>query len=293
MKFIHNLIHIYPQPKTDFLYPHFIILKFFRMKKSGFLLCTGIFLMISCNQQNSSKTKYNELLSDNMKGDIQLIEETPYQVDSSGTATMMDSCCITLTEFDVNGNTLKNSEKESSGTVKSASVFTRHENGLFASVLNTEKGKTKNSFKLSFDESGSWNTGEAFDSSGKLEFYYDGIGHNEFGQVTSWIQHKPDSSLGVSANLKYNKNLQTEMTMKDSSGKVMNTTTSKYNDQGEQIETTNVNVGKDSTTTKTTTFKYDTHDEQGNWTQRTTFDEKGKATKVVKRVYTYRVKKAG
>jgi inorganic pyrophosphatase len=46
-------------------------------------------------------------------------------------------------------------------------------------------------------------------------------------------------------------------------------------------------MAKDSTTTKTTTFKYDSYDEQGNWTQRTTFDDKGKATKVIKRTHTY------
>jgi hypothetical protein len=262
------------------------------MKKSGIYLLAGMFLMASCNQQDSSKTKYSELRAGNLNGDIERIVETPYQVDDTGAPTTMDSCCISITEYDENGNSIKNTEKESNENVKSEAVFTRHENGLFASNVESENGKIKNSFKLSFDESGKWKFGEAFDSSGKMEFYYDGISQNEYGQVASWVQHKPDSSLGVSAMLKYDKNLMTEMTTKDSSGKVNYTSVAKYDDKGQQVEVTNTTIGKDSTTVKVITYSYDTHDDQGNWTQRTTYDENGKATKVVKREYTYRDKKS-
>jgi hypothetical protein len=73
-------------------------------------------------------------------------------------------------------------------------------------------------------------------------------------------------------------------------GKVKSSSTSKYNDKGEQIERSNTNVTKDSSITTVTKYTYDTHDEMGNWTQRTEWDDKGKATKIVKRTYTYRKK---
>ncbi len=67
-------------------------------------------------------------------------------------------------------------------------------------------------------------------------------------------------------------------------------TANKYNDKNELIETSKDAVTKDSTTTKVTKYTYDSHDEMGNWTQRTTWDDKGKATAVTKRKYTYRKK---
>jgi len=44
---------------------------------------------------------------------------------------------------------------------------------------------------------------------------------------------------------------------------------------------------KDSTKTEVVTYKYDATDDKGNWTQRTTYNDKGKATKMVKRTITY------
>ncbi len=92
---------------------------------------------------------------------------------------------------------------------------------------------------------------------------------------------------GQEGESKYDKNLQTAFTMKDSTGKVKISSSYKYNDKGEQTEVSNTTITKDSTTTKVTKYTYDAHDEQGNWTQRTTWDDKGKATRVVKRSYTY------
>jgi len=81
--------------------------------------------------------------------------------------------------------------------------------------------------------------------------------------------------------------MQKSMTAKDSVGKMVYSYKAELNDKGEVAKSTSVEVGKDSTTTKVNTFTYDSFDEQGNWTQRTTYDEKGKATKVVKRAFTY------
>ena len=72
-------------------------------------------------------------------------------------------------------------------------------------------------------------------------------------------------------------------------GKVKTTSAAKYNDKGEQIEFSNTTITKDSTTTKVTKYIYDTHDDNGNFTRRKELDEKGKAIKITKRVYIYRM----
>jgi len=64
----------------------------------------------------------------------------------------------------------------------------------------------------------------------------------------------------------------------------------KYNDKGEQIERSNTDVGKDSTTTTVIKYTYESHDDMGNWTQRTTWNDKGKATSIAKRTIAYRKK---
>jgi hypothetical protein len=89
---------------------------------------------------------------------------------------------------------------------------------------------------------------------------------------------------------KYDKNLWLGFTGKDSVGKIKNSSVAKYNDKGEQVEVSNTNVTKDSTTTHVTKYTYDTHDDMGNWTQRTEWNDKGKAVKIIKREYTYRNK---
>lgn len=59
------------------------------------------------------------------------------------------------------------------------------------------------------------------------------------------------------------------------------------NDKSLISKTTETETGRDSTTTTVKTFIYDTFDEAGNWTQRTTNNDKGKVTKVVKRSFIY------
>jgi hypothetical protein len=140
------------------------------------------------------------------------------------------------------------------------------------------------------DDKGQWVVARSFDSTGKMDYYYTGISQTEFGQVMGWKQYDKDSVFRQEGKSKFDKNLQTSFIIKDSTGKVKSSTANKYNDKGEQTEVSNTTITKDSTTTKVTKYTYDTHDDQGNWTQRTTWDDKGKATKITKRAYTYKKK---
>jgi hypothetical protein len=81
---------------------------------------------------------------------------------------------------------------------------------------------------------------------------------------------------------------------KDSVGKITYTSKLVLNDKkdaakvDETIITTDPKTKKESTKNTITTYTYDGWDDHGNWTQQTTFNEKGKPTKIVKRIITYR-----
>ena len=80
------------------------------MKKIVFMMA-GLFLLASCNNSGDksadSKVKYSDLANDLLKGDIESIEDTPFQVDSTGKIGAMDSCCFDVTQYDANGNAVK------------------------------------------------------------------------------------------------------------------------------------------------------------------------------------------
>lgn len=253
----------------------------------------SLFLLVACNNTGEKsaekKVKYVDLVNDQLKGDIESIEETPFQADSSGKAAAMDSCCIDITQYDENGNAVKYISKDSKGNVKRESVYSRHESGLWIGATDTKDGgKPAGSMKVGVDEKGQYTIAEAFDSTGKLDVYYTTVAQNEYGQVLGWKQYDKDSVFRQQGESKYDKNLFMEFTMKDSVGKIKNSNSSRYNEKGEQIESTNTTITKDSTTTKVTKYTYEAYDDKGNWTQRTEWNDKGKATKIIKRVYTYR-----
>ena len=73
----------------------------------------------------------------------------------------------------------------------------------------------------------------------------------------------------------------------DSTGKMSYTGSVKVNDKGDPIDEMSTTRQKDSTKTERMTYKYDSYDDSGNWTQRTTYNEKGKSSKIVKRTFIY------
>ncbi|MGB5005763.1 MAG: hypothetical protein WBO39_02410 [Ferruginibacter sp.] len=260
------------------------------------MITAGLFLLASCNNADDKsaekKVLYSDLANDMLKGDIESIEDAPYQVDSTGKAGAMDSCCIDITLFDENGNAVKFTTKDSKGTVTKESVFTRHENGLWIGATDTKDGKPAGGMKVTVDDKGMYTLAQTTDSAGKPDTYYTNITQNEFGQVKSWKQYDKDSVFKGEGASTFDKSLFIGFIAKDSVGNVTSTSSVKYNDKGEQVESTNTDVTKDSTTTKVTKYTYESHDENGNWTQRTEWDDKGKAIKITKRTYTYRKEEA-
>ena len=262
--------------------------------KNVFIMAALLLMVSACNDKKDKeadkKVMYSDLVADNLKGDVSSYEETPYKTDSTGNAGEMDSCCIEVTEYDENGYSTQWTSKDSKGNVKETSVFARHPNGLWKSATNTKDGKPSGTFETVLDDKGLYSTAHATDSTGKLDIYYTNITQNDMGMVLSWKQYDKDSVFRQEGAGTYDKTMQTGFTVKDSVGTVKSTSTFKYNDKGERTEVSNTNITKDTTTTKVTKFTYESHDETGNWTQRTAWDDKGKATKIVKRTYVYRNK---
>lgn len=258
------------------------------MKKLLLVLATGM-VIYSCNNgtKEAETAKNNDWTAQNLKGMVQSVEETTYTPDSTGKVGEMDSCCISTDQFDKNGYVTTTTKKDSKGTISEQTTLERWDKGQIKKVTNTKGGKMTNGFAIQVDKDGKYTGAQELDSAGKVTFYYTGITEDDYGAVTGGARHKADSTLDGSFKNSYNKGLQTGGSYTDSSGKEVYTSKSELNDKGDVAKTSATDVGKDSTTTTVKTFKYDSYDEQGNWTQRTTYNEKGKATKVVKRAYTY------
>lgn len=262
------------------------------MKKFSIVLIAA-FITFSCNEKKETTKTITDWSADNLKGEVQKVVETPYKVDSTGKIGEMDSCCIEVIEYDSAGNIAKVTAKDSKGNVTREEAFTKYPNGLFKEIVTTEKGKVTNKVSIQIDNNGKYTTAQEYDSSGKLSSFYKDIAQNDYNQLTSMKQYKRDSTLKSSFETEYDKQIFKGQINKDSSGKEISRSSAKVDEKGNQVEFSRTSTmkdsttHKDSTTTKVTKYRYDSYDEQGNWTQRTTMDEKDKPTKIAKREITY------
>ena len=160
---------------------------------------------------------------------------------------------------------------------------------MWNTVSKIKAGQKRLVFDSQLDEDGKWVSEGVYDSAGNFKSYYI-ITPNEYGQVLTWKEYDKDSVFMGEGEINYKKNLLLERTDKDNAGKIKLTISAKYNNRGEQTEIIKTIVGKDSPTTEVIKFTYDAHDDMGNWTQRTEWNDKGKATKITKRIYIYRKK---
>jgi hypothetical protein len=142
--------------------------------------------------------------------------------------------------------------------------------------------------QVDVDSAGKYGVARAFDSTGKMTVYYNTTGMIEFGQVQAWKEYDKDSVFRQEWEATFDKHLMVASVMKDSVGNVKNKWSARYNENGEQIETTNPRISRKDTSSTVKKFNYESHDDKGDWTQRTEWDDKGKALKVMKRTYAFR-----
>jgi hypothetical protein len=259
------------------------------MKKTCMYLCAFTALAIAfsaCN--NSSETtaaKFTDLAGYNLKGDVVSTQDSFFVFDSNGTMKK-DSVYYTLNEYK-DGNLVHGMDMDTLGKTSNTTID-HYPNGLWKGYNTIVNGKTIYKLDIQLDSAGAYKSAQSYDSTGKMDFYNTDIKMNKYGAVTEGKLYKADSSLVNSFVNDYDSTIYKGGTRTDSSGKVSRTTV-KVNEHGDAIERTTVSPGKDSTTTKVTTYNY-VYDSNGNWTQQTEIDGKGKPTKMTRRVITYATK---
>ncbi|MFI5185344.1 MAG: hypothetical protein ACHQF0_01320 [Chitinophagales bacterium] len=257
------------------------------MKKFFFVLLAG-FLVTACNNEKKTEAPKNtDLIGQNLKGKVQHYEEMSYAVDSTGKMGAMDSI-INTQDFDEMGYQTTSSGKNSKGEVMSEGTVTHYDKGQVKEFDNKNKGKLTSKMTIEIDSNGKYSRADSYDSTGKITSYYKDITENEYGEVLKGTEYKMDNTVKSSFENSFDKDGHyIGGSSKDSSGKETFHSTVKLNDKGDAAEESDMTVTKDSTKNETFTYKYDSYDDKGNWTQRTTYNDKGKPTKIIKRTYTY------
>src|SRR5262249_25178101 len=151
--------------------------------------------MLGCNQKTEKKfLQMPDIEQENLKGNVTRIETTTYTVDSTGKIGPMDTCCNYVEEFDDNGFSSKYITKDAKGNVKSEQSFTHSDDGLFTGMTTVADNKKQSSLTVDIKD-GKYTDAKSFDSTDKLDSWYDGLTTNEFGQITGGTEHHPDSTV--------------------------------------------------------------------------------------------------
>ena len=248
-------------------------------------------VILSCNEMKKTAPVRNDLFFDNLAGEVKMVEETPYKIDSTGKTDVIDSCCISVTEYDRMGYRIRQVNKDINGNEKNGQVYiSRYKNGRPKEISFTENGKLTSILSATLDKMGKYSDTHIYDSSGKLEFYYSGIEVNEYGKIILMKKITPDSILQQTIVNNYNKQIWVGGFIKDSSGKEIFSTTVKLNEKMNPIKVMQTVMTDSLTNLTTTRYEYNLYDDHGNWIECTEMDERGTAHKILKRKFTYRNK---
>ena len=256
------------------------------MKKIVFLL-TASLIAFSCADSKKGAPKNTDLLVDNLSGKVEQTSEITYTTDSTGKTLEQDSCCVVTTRYDEKGYGSSYMSENKAGTDKQQTIYSHDDKGSVTSLKSTKNGKPLSMISIRFDKDGKYSGAQSYDSTNKMDSYYTDIQSNEYGQLTSFKQYNPDSTLKMSMTSTFDKQFFTGNTIKDSSGKETYSSKVKLDERNNLIERTTKTVTKDSTINKTARFRYDSFDDKKNWTQRTEMDEKGQPVKITKRTIIY------
>ncbi|MEP6951858.1 MAG: hypothetical protein ABI863_21390 [Ginsengibacter sp.] len=254
------------------------------MKKFSFLVLVSV-IAFSCSETKKEMPKNTDLPSDNLLGKVEQTTEITYKTDSTGKAGEQDSCCVIALKYDEKGYASVSNSNNKAGTDNEENVYSHNDSGSFTGQKTTKNGKPLSSLTVQLDNGKP--LAKEFDSANKMTFYYTDIILNESERLMGFKQYKPDSTLKMSLSNTYDKQFLTGTIVKDSVGKETYSSDLKRDDKNNIIENLEKTVTKDSTTNKTTKYRYDSSDDKGNWTQRTEMNEKGKPVKITKRAITY------
>ncbi len=239
--------------------------------------------LIACN---STQTRKNtDIIQQNLKGKVQTLEERTTNFDSTGKAK--SDSAINISDFNAEGYITTYTSKDSSGKITVNQTIAHNADGTTSEVKNTKDGKQTFRVTIDVDKNGNYTGAKTYDSTNKQDSYYTDFKTNEYGITYAGKQHFMNGKLKNTFDMKYEGPNFVGGTATDSTGKISYQGTVKLNEKGDAIEEHYTTHEKDSTITKNLTYKYDSYDDKGNWTQRTTSDDKGKQITIVKRIFAY------
>ena len=247
-------------------------------------------IVAACNQNPAPSTDNTskpvpDALAENLKGRIEQVEIETYLIDSA-TGKMGKLESKSIEKYNDDGYTTSYSTYTAKDSSTIFNAYDIDANGYFKGMKTTKNDKPLTSMTVVLD-SGKYTSATEYDSAGKVSTIYDEIVMNDYGQVVSATGHHADSSLKMSFKNNFDSIYYVGGESKDSVGKVTYSSTIKLDDKRNSLQTDETTVTKDSTTKKTTTYIYDSWDNNANWTQQTA-SENGKPKKIIKRTITYK-----
>lgn len=243
--------------------------------------------LIACNndQKATAVRKNTDLIQQNLKGRVENLEEITVNLDSTG--QLKADSTVNTTRFNEEGYVTKYTSKDSTGKTILEQTISRNPDGTFSEAKNTKDGKQIYRLVTEVDESGNYTGGKTYDSTGKQDGYYKDLKTNEYGIVYAGKQHFMNGNIKSTFDMKYEGANFVGGASTDSTGKISYQGTVKLNEKGDPIEEQSTSRENDSITTKNLTYKYDSYDDKGNWTQRTAYNDKGEPTIILRRIFTY------
>ena len=238
--------------------------------------------LTACN--NKQMLKNTNLIQENLKGKVQTLSEITINLDSTGNAK--SDSTIKVSDFNTDGYITTITSKDSSGKITEIQTNAFYTNGTVSEVKKSKDGKQISRFATELDKNGNYTGGKSYDSTNTQDGYVTDFKTNEYGIVYSGKEHSMSGKIKNSWDAKYDGPNFIGYTATDSVGRKSNGTV-KLNDKGDAINENYSYYENDKAITKDYTHTYDSYDNNGNWTKRTTFEEQGKKTTIVKRVFTY------
>ena len=256
-----------------------------------FLLLLFVMAVFTACDNNTKKDTTQEtamtsdLLQQNLKGKVKSITETSTNIDSTG-VEKPDSL-ITHISFDEKGYQTAYLKKDSSGKVVSEEFASRNDAGVVTEFGTKKNGKIVSRVETEISEDGKYLGGKRYDSTGKQDGYYKDLMQNEYAIVYKGKLFDMNDKVKETFDMKYDKNHFLGGKVIDSTGKTTYEGTAKVNDNGDMSEEEYTYIADGQSKAEKKTYKYDNYDDKGNWTQRTTYDNKDKRTQVAKRSLMY------
>jgi hypothetical protein len=255
-----------------------------------------IISIVACNQKppvSDTPRAVNDWTGENLRGNPTQVESDTYKIDSTGKMGPLDE--KNIEKYDSSGYSVSSVTMNGKDSVKSQTSYAHGADGYMTSMETTgAKNEKKSSLTVQYDGPGKYSGAKSYDSTGKMDVYYTDLTSNSFGMVTGGKGYHPDSTLKMSFVNEFDSVYYVGGSAKDSVGKTTYTGKQTLNDKKdvakseEMTVTTDPKTKKDSTKTTVTTYTYDGWDSHGNWTQQTSINEKGKPTKIIKRIILYK-----